>query len=171
MQKHKLGCIITEILKTRILFVCLGNICRSPMAEGLFLHLLKTKYPKLENKFEVDSAGTASYHTGELPDLRMRETALNHGIELIARARTVTSTDLNYYDYIVAMDQSNQRDIELLLKPPYKAQIVLMRDYEEQPIDKNVPDPYFGGKSGFEEVYQLLSRCNTRFLNELIMRP
>jgi protein-tyrosine phosphatase len=99
-------------LKTKILFVCLGNICRSPIAEGIFLHLLKSQPDHIKDCFEVDSAGTSNYHTGELPDVRMRQTAESHNIHLTSRARTINASDLDYYDLVIAMDLSNLRDIQ-----------------------------------------------------------
>lgn len=138
------------------------------MAEGLFLDLLKKHPESIQNQFLVDSAGTSNYHTGELPDSRMRETALKHNINLTSKARTAIAEDLEIFDYIIAMDESNLDDILKLRKPPYKAKVLLMRDFEDG-SEKNVPDPYFGGNQGFEDVYQLLLKCNTTFLNKLLL--
>jgi len=166
--KSFLRCIITKILKTRILFVCLGNICRSPMAEGLFKHLIRTLHQELLNRFEVDSAGTAGYHIGSLPDHRMRATALSHGFELTSKARKITSADLDTYDFIIAMDRSNQGDIELLKRPPYKAKVMLMREFDTG-IEFDVPDPYFGGMDGFEKVFDILEKNLSSFIKHLQM--
>ena len=166
--KSFLRCIITDILKTRILFVCLGNICRSPMAEGLFKHLLRTRHPELINLFEVDSAGTAGYHIGDLPDHRMRATAVGHGFELTSKARKITSADLDSYDYVIAMDRSNHGDIELLKRPPYKAKVMLMREFDTG-TEFDVPDPYYEGMDGFENVFDILEKNLTAFIKHLQM--
>lgn len=139
------------------------------MAEGLFNYLLMKQFPDEAHHYEVDSAGTSAYHIGELPDPRMRETAQKHGINLTSRARQIQAADLDTFDYVVAMDQSNYVDIKSLTTGEHKAEIVLMRHFEDS-AETNVPDPYFGGQQGFEDVYQLLHMCNTNFLNHLIAR-
>ncbi len=150
----------------KILFVCLGNICRSPMAEGVFLHLLNEM--GIGDKYTVDSAGTAGYHIGASPDKRMVATALSHGVTLPSKTRKCTEQDFLQYDYIVAMDQSNVDDLTTI-KPTnnVRAQLLKMRDFDI--IDKHgdVPDPYYGGQEGFENVYQILLRCNTSFIDYL----
>ncbi|WP_232296842.1 low molecular weight protein-tyrosine-phosphatase [Microscilla marina] len=151
-------------MMTKVLFVCLGNICRSPMAEGVFIDLLKQH--DLSDQIYCESAGTAAYHTGELPDSRMRDTARKHGIELTSRARQVEAQDLHEFDYVLAMDQSNYRNIMQLTQEPesIKAKVMLMRDFDEQEKGGEVPDPYYGGIDGFENVYQVLKRSNQAFL-------
>lgn len=152
------------------LFVCLGNICRSPMAEGVFKDLLEKQ--ELQEQFSCDSAGTAAYHTGELADTRMRETAQSHGIMLTSRARKISVEDFDNFDYILAMDKSNYDNILALRKQRQhegKAQVMMMRNFSSSPANQNqgVPDPYYGTQDGFEEVYQILLDANNNFLNFL----
>ncbi len=159
-------------MKVRVLFVCLGNICRSPMAEGFFLDLIEKKSKK--NNFTVDSAGTGAYHVGELPDKRMRETAYGHGIHLTSKARQLISQDFYNFDYILAMDESNFQNINQI-KPSNSteplATVLLMREFDKEVQgDKNVPDPYYGGISGFEDVYQIVKRSNEEFYTYLEKR-
>ncbi|MGB3616529.1 MAG: low molecular weight protein-tyrosine-phosphatase [Catalinimonas sp.] len=150
----------------RVLFVCLGNICRSPMAEGVFRRMVADR--NLQATFEIDSAGTSAYHLGDLADARMRRTAEQHGITLLHRARRATAADLRDFDLIVAMDRENLAELRRLPGADAHAdKIVLMRDYDPTPDDGQVPDPYFGGERGFEEVYQLLRRSCAALLDEL----
>lgn len=152
----------------RVLFVCLGNICRSPLAEGHFKKLIKDN--NLTGKVFCDSAGTASYHLGSLPDKRTQANASGHGLALIHHARQFNTGDLHHFDYILAMDSSNLEDINYLKKAvkDSKAKIFLMRYFDPEAKNSGVPDPYSGGPSGFEEVYQILERSATNFMNFLI---
>ena len=143
----------------KVLFVCLGNICRSPMGEGLLIHLVKEE--GLSDKISVDSAGTSGWHIGEPADRRMRQTAESHGIHLPSKSRQIRLSDFQEFDYILAMDSSNLRDLQDLyhqVKKP-KAQIFKMRYFDPQAPDSDVPDPYYGGDLGFEEVYEMLDRA------------
>lgn len=151
-----------------VLFVCLGNICRSPMAEGIFLNLLERH--GLQEHISCDSAGTSGYHIGDRPDPRMRATAQRHGFELRSRARQLLAEDRALFDYIIAMDRDNLTDIrELWLADPQteRAELLLMRSFDPTPEDGNVPDPYYGGTEGFEYVYRILDRSNQKFLQHI----
>jgi protein-tyrosine phosphatase len=137
--------------------VCLGNICRSPLAEGVMRH--KIKAHNLD--WEVDSAGTGGWHAGELPDKRSIEVARKHGIDLTdQRARKLLASDLKEFDLIFAMDAQNQRDILRLAKTDEQRQKVhLILNIPHPNSQKEVPDPYYGGLNGFEEVYEMLDEA------------
>ena len=139
----------------KILMVCLGNICRSPLAHGI----LEDKIRKNKLIAEVDSAGTGAWHIGEPPDQRSVETALNHGINISnQRARKFNLNDFNEFDIIFVMDTSNLQDITNMSEDPkklLKVKLILNEVYPNQ--NKSVPDPYYGGESGFEKVYQMLN--------------
>ena len=140
----------------KILMVCLGNICRSPMAEGIMRNLG-------EKKIEVDSAGTADYHIGSQPDKRMIATAFEHGIDISnMSARQFQSDDFDSFDVIFAMDSSNYRNIISLAKNDNDRQKVKM-----MLENGNVPDPYYGRDKGFEQVYQLLHKACQNFLDSI----
>jgi len=152
--------------RTRVLFVCLGNICRSPLAEGVFAHLVGQA--GLSAKFEIDSAGTGSWHVGERPDARAAMVAREHGIELESRARQVTDQDLHDFDYVIAMDRENLRSLERMASTSGgHAEITLLRAYDPEPDGDEVPDPYYGGVSGFENVYDIVSRSCEGLLTRL----
>lgn len=152
--------------RTRILFVCLGNICRSPLAEGAFLRLLAEE--GLEDRFEVDSAGTGSWHVGERPDSRAQAVAQRHGVELPGVARQVTEADLERFDYIVAMDRENFRSLgRLKRREGARARVVLLRDFDPEGGDTDVPDPYYGGPGGFADVFEIVSRSSRGLLDHL----
>lgn len=150
-------------MQLKILFVCLGNICRSPMAEGIFKHFVERE--GLSASFQIDSAGTAGFHVGAPPDARMRDVAMSHGVKLTSSARQFLPEDHDRFDFILAMDHQNLEDIEMA--GTGKAQVQLMRDYDVTPEDGNVPDPYYGGVEGFENVYQILERSSKSLLTEL----
>ncbi|MES2730252.1 MAG: low molecular weight protein-tyrosine-phosphatase [Bacteroidota bacterium] len=151
----------------KVLFVCLGNICRSPMAEGIFNDIILKK--KLQKVMKCDSAGTEGYHVGEWPDKRMQQTAYKHQIHLGHTARQIVKEDIAKFDFILAMDKANLADILTLSYPNESAgKIMLIRDFDPVSGDGNVPDPYYGGIDGFEEVYQMLERCNHALINCLI---
>lgn len=150
-----------------VCFVCLGNICRSPTAEGIFIHLVKER--GLTHRIAIDSAGTAAYHVGEKADSRSRSTARGHGIELPSRARKFESSDFARFDYVVAMDHSNRSNL-LAIAPSEEAKnkVVLLRKYDPQAgDDASVPDPYYGGEQGFEDVFAMCMRSCTELLAEI----
>jgi protein-tyrosine phosphatase len=149
----------------KILFVCLGNICRSPMAHGIFQRWVDDA--GLSNQILVDSAGTASYHIGELPDKRARQTCEERGIKLTHRARAFTQNDFKTFDYILVMDKENLINIQKLEPPNHHATIKLMRAYDPQHPNTDVPDPYYGEVDGFVEVYNMLERSCGALLREV----
>lgn len=153
----------------RVLFVCLGNICRSPLAEGIFRE--KVRQAGLKDRIEIDSAGTGAWHQGEPPDPRSCDAAAAHGIQLTGHARKVLSRDFAYFDQILAMDLSNYDELFSICPPEHRHKLKLMRDYDDKPHrGKDVPDPYYGGTTGFDKVYTMLDRCCTRALAELQSR-
>ncbi|MCH7991888.1 MAG: low molecular weight phosphotyrosine protein phosphatase [Gemmatimonadetes bacterium] len=142
---------------TSVLFVCLGNICRSPLAEGVFQHLVAEA--GLSGHFEIDSAGTGAWHVGEKADARAEMVANQHGVELESRARQVTEDDLHRFDYVIVMDRENLRSVERMADATgSNAQIALLRDFDPEDSGDEVPDPYYGGSSGFETVYEIVHR-------------
>jgi protein-tyrosine phosphatase len=151
----------------KVLFVCLGNICRSPLAHGVFEHYVKTI--GLGDKFIVDSAGTSSYHVGSLPDERCRDTAKGHGIVLTHLARVFIPQDFNDFDYILVMDYLNYEDvISKLQNKSDKSKVMLLRSFDDLANDDfNVPDPYYGFSTDFEDVYQMCERSVKGFIKFL----
>lgn len=152
-----------------VLFVCLGNICRSPTAEGIFAHLVLEA--GLAESIAIDSAGTGAWHKGERADRRARETAKRRGIELLSRARAVHADNFERFDYIVAMDRSNRDNLLNLAPQQHADKIVMMRSFDStaEP-DAEVPDPYYGGDRGFENVFDLVTRACEGLLAEIKTR-
>ena len=149
----------------KILFVCLGNICRSPLGEGIFKYLVEKN--ELNDKYIVDSAGTSAHHIGEKADHRMRATALEKGITLTSRARQVQVEDFNNFDVIIAMDKSNKRNLQTIEPENPSSKTFLMRDFDNIPEDFNVPDPYYGGQQGFYDVFDIVDRSCKKLFNDL----
>jgi protein-tyrosine phosphatase len=156
-------------MTTRILFVCMGNICRSPTAEGVFRKLVQERAPHLQ--VEIDSAGTHAYHVGEPPDRRAIAAAARRGVDLSGlRARIVDEADFESFDLLVAMDQLN-REVLLDRSPDeYRDRIRLMLDFAPTTDVEDVPDPYYGGPVGFEQVLDLVEEASKGLLDELLAR-
>lgn len=137
-----------------ILFVCLGNICRSPLAEGVFRHL--TEQGDRASSYLADSAGTGGWHIGNPPDHRSVKVALSHGIDLSGlRARQIVSADFERFSLILAMDKNNLADLRKMAPPASRSNITLFGDYAFGD-ETEIPDPYYGGTSDFEQVYSML---------------
>jgi protein-tyrosine phosphatase len=151
--------------KVRILFVCMGNICRSPAAEGVFRRMVEDA--GLDELFEIDSAGTHSYHTGKPADARMRQAALSRGYSLDSIARTLVVEDFERFDLIITMDEDNY-DEAMSLRPGKGAQVVRMTDYCEISEVDEVPDPYYGGEEGFFEVIDILEDACYNMLKRVV---
>ena len=156
-------------MKKKILFVCLGNICRSPAAEGVFKQKVKDR--DLEKLFVVDSAGTGSWHVGNLADPRMRATALSRGIELTSRSRKIEKSDLYEFDHILVMDNDNLEAVKSLISGNINhvnTKVKLILSYSKKTHLKEVPDPYFGGQDGFDKVLDLLDDAIDGLIDSLI---
>jgi len=151
----------------KICFVCLGNIVRSPLAENLFRHL--ARQAGADERYEVDSAGTSAFHIGEPPDGRMRQVAASHGFAYNGEARQFKRGDFDRFDWIIAMDTSNRSTLlGLANTKEHQAKIRLMRAFDPQGRpDDPVPDPYYGGIDGFEEVYRIVARSCQGLLDAL----
>ena len=145
--------------KTSILFVCMGNICRSPTAEGIFRHLVDNQ--NLTDFFSFDSAGTHAYHVGEPPDHRAQEAAQSRGIDLSdLKARKVTAADFDSFDYVLAMDKDNLSLLRELCPSASKDQLKLFLEFAKNLDFDEVPDPYYGGTKGFEKVFDMLENAS-----------
>jgi protein-tyrosine phosphatase len=139
----------------RILFVCLGNICRSPTAEAVLREIAAREAPDL--RLEMDSAGTAGYHVGEPPDPRTRQAAARRGYDLSAlRARVVEPEDFEHFDLILAMDRENLSVLRRRAPGTAQQRLRLLLEFASQGAPEDVPDPYYGGPNGFEEVLDLV---------------
>lgn len=147
---------MSEIIE--ISFVCLGNICRSPLAQGVFQDLVKRE--KLDHKIIISSAGTSAWHVGDLPDKRMCQTAQAKGIQLRSRARQFQRKDYARFDLVLAMDEDNLAKLEAIApKTLPEDKLMLFRSFDpENNGDLDVPDPYYGGAKGFEAVYEMVAR-------------
>ncbi|MCO4792102.1 MAG: low molecular weight phosphotyrosine protein phosphatase [Bacteriovoracaceae bacterium] len=150
----------------KILFVCLGNICRSPAAEGVFTHLVRES--GLDQNFQIDSCGITGFHAGEMADIRMRDHADRRGVELASISRKFALEDFKKFDLIIAMDNRNFKDLyELDHSKEYREKIVMFCDYCETRPEKEVPDPYYGGADGFEEVLDIVEDASKGLLKSL----
>jgi protein-tyrosine phosphatase len=151
----------------KVLFVCMGNICRSPIAEGVLRRLALQRAPGLD--LEIDSAGTHDYHVGEPPDARAIAAAARRGIDLHSlRARQVRGGDFAHFDLIVAMDRLN-RDLLIERSPrEYRGRIRLLMEFAGRDAIEDVPDPYYGGPVGFERVLDLAEEAGAGLLDEIL---
>ena len=154
--------------KISVLFVCLGNICRSPAAEAIFISLLEKK--GLTDGFIVDSAGTGSWHIGKKADFRMRIAASRRNLNILSRARQITSNDFDQFNYILAMDDSNFRNIQDLKNRTIStdfSSINKIQNFRSVFNEQEVPDPYFGGDEGFDYVLNILEDSVKGFLESI----
>ncbi len=152
--------------KVSVLFVCLGNICRSPTAHGVFRQLVQDA--GLADKIRIDSAGTAAWHSGKPADTRSIQTARNRGIDMLdLRARQVNLGDMIEFDYVLAMDDANYADLIDLSLPEYNSKIQLFLDYATGFSETEVPDPYYGGAEGFNHVFDLVTSASEGLLADI----
>ena len=154
--------------KISVLFVCLGNICRSPAAEALFIK--KIKEEGIEDKFLVDSAGTGSWHVGKQADSRMRLAAKDRKIDIKSKARQINKNDFQEFNYILTMDDSNYNNV-MSLKNREKSsdlcKVIKIQEFASSFKEKEVPDPYFGGEEGFDYVLDILTDSISGFLDHI----
>lgn len=150
----------------KVLFVCMGNICRSPTAEGVFRHLVNQA--GLAEQIHIDSAGTHAYHVGEPPDNRAQAAARIRSIDLSSqRARKVHSGDFEQFDYVLAMDNSNYAELQYISDPNQQYKLSLFLDFAVNPDTREVPDPYYGGDRGFEHVLDLVENASQGLLADI----
>lgn len=153
-------------MKKKVLFVCLGNICRSPMAEAIFKDLVERE--NLSDKFLVDSAGTANYHIGKNPDPRTVQVCQEHHVKIKHQGQQICVKDLSYYDHIIAMDLQNLSNIKKIAETREQMnKIRLMRDFSEPHQNLIVPDPYYGNLEDFEEVFSILTKSCKALLEKV----
>ena len=153
-----------------VLFVCLGNICRSPLAEGIFKKLVEDR--GLQGQIQSDSAGTSGWHIGEPSDPRTMEVAVKHGISIDHYGKKTGPSDFQRFDYIVAMDRSNFDNIKRTtgFDSYDPSRLLMMRDFDDVGKGQDVPDPYYGGGDGFEHVYQILDRSCHKLLDHIVKK-
>jgi len=150
-----------------VVFVCMGNICRSPTAEGVFRHVVHAN--NLQNVIKTDSAGTHAYHIGESPDSRSQATAKSRGVDLSAqRARKVESNDFDLFDYVIAMDRSNYENLKVLATPEQQKRLHLFMSFTQDWDNEEVPDPYYGGGDGFTTVFDMVQSASEGLLETII---
>jgi protein-tyrosine phosphatase len=155
--------------KIRVCFVCMGNICRSPTAHGVFRDLVRRE--GLDAAIEIDSAGTHAYHVGEPPDRRSQQVAQRRGIEMSdLRARRVEAEDFHSFDYLLAMDQDNFHGLSSICPPGQEERLRMFMDFAPEMGVREVPDPYYGGPRGFEHVLDLVEAAASGLLAEIRQR-
>lgn len=149
-----------------VLFVCLGNICRSPTAEGVFRRVCQEQ--GVADQIRIDSAGTANWHAGKPPDARAVMTAKGRGVDISGlRARQATAADFYDFDFVIAMDDSNVEDLEILRPVDASAELHRFLAFAGSDAPRDVPDPYYGGDEGFEQVLDLVTEASRGLLNHL----
>ena len=154
---------------TKVLFICMGNICRSPTAEGVFRHMVQAL--ALDSEIVTDSAGTHDYHVGDAPDRRAQQAAARRGYELgDLRGRQVCVEDFSRFDYILAMDNHNLAILERLCPPEHKHKLRLLLEFSQNFKEREVPDPYYGGSQGFENVLDMAEDAAQGLLEEIRRR-
>jgi protein-tyrosine phosphatase len=153
-------------MKVKVLFVCMGNICRSPTAQGVFEQLVETH--GLSELVLVDSAGTHAYHVGEQPDQRAAQAAARRGIDMSSqRARRVSEADFDEFDLVVAMDRANYEDLGEVCPPGHESKLRLFLEFAPDVAEQEVPDPYYGGPGGFERVLDLVEAAAAGLLADI----
>jgi len=153
----------------KVLFVCMGNICRSPTAEGVFTHLVERQ--GLAHLISIDSAGTHAFHVGEPPDSRAQQAASRHGVDMSGlSARRVYDDDYGRFDYVLAMDRDNLRNLLAKCPAEHAYKVRLLLDYAPDCDEDEVPDPYYGNKSGFERVLELVDQGSRGLLLDILDR-
>lgn len=150
----------------KVLFVCLGNICRSPTAEAVFRSLVRDA--GLDGLVEIDSCGTAGYHVGDSSDSRSQAAARGRGYDMSPlRGRQVQNSDFKTFDYILAMDNANLRDLQVRCPEPYQSKLGLFLTYASTHSEREVPDPYYGGEGGFAHVLDLVEDASSGLIEEI----
>ncbi|MBZ0091778.1 MAG: low molecular weight phosphotyrosine protein phosphatase [Sulfuricellaceae bacterium] len=152
-----------------VLFICMGNICRSPTAEGVFHSMVELA--GLSQFIRIDSAGTHNYHIGEAPDLRSQAAASERGYDLSRlRGRQVNNEDFYLFDYILAMDRANMAELRRLCSPEHQYKLQLFLKFSQKYIENEVPDPYYGGAQGFEHVLNLVEDASAGLLQDILIK-
>ena len=153
-------------IQVSVLFICMGNICRSPTAEGVFRHLVQQEGH--DNWITTDSAGTHAYHIGEQPDRRAQQTARSRGIDLSdLRGRKAIKSDFEVFDYVLAMDDDNYQILESMCPSGFEDKLSLFLDFSKDYSETQVPDPYYGGDQGFEHVFDLVESASLGLLEDI----
>ena len=153
----------------KVLFVCLGNICRSPTAEGVFRYIVREAGQ--DSWITTDSAGTHAYHIGEQPDRRAQQTAFTRGIDISdLRGRKAISNDFNEFDYVLAMDDENYQSLEQICPVDMNEKLHLFLNFSKEFSETQVPDPYYGGVQGFEHVFDLVESAGKGLLEDIKKR-
>ncbi|MCZ8355647.1 MAG: low molecular weight phosphotyrosine protein phosphatase [Cyclobacteriaceae bacterium] len=152
--------------KTKVLFVCLGNICRSPLAEALFKH--KVTQARLHDSFLIDSCGTANYHVGIPPDARTISNAKQNGIDINHLGRQFSLDDFETFDHILVMDKQNLKNVlRLTSKEQHQQKVRLLRSFDTSDDENEVPDPYYGTEKDFQRVFEVLDKATAALLHQL----